>query len=97
MKKYQKDCKICKGTGTMFYVDKTGAQGESACPNKCWEWGSPPNLPKADAYSLLAEVRKIIEECSYIVDKDAVCEREVCNKFTLIEKLKLKFGSEQFR
>ena len=53
MNKYQKDCKKCGGIGTVFVVDRNGAEGEFACSNKCWEWGEiPQNLPKADAYSI---------------------------------------------
>lgn len=52
---------------------------------------------KAWCESMLTEVREIIEKCSYVVDKDAVHEREVCNKFTLVEALKSEFGSEHFK
>ncbi len=57
----------------------------------------PKYLQKAvEPKSVLENVRTIIEECSYVADKGAVCERRVCNYFTLIEKLKSKFGSEYF-
>jgi len=54
-------------------------------------------VPKANAHSVLSEVRAVIDECSYMADRGTVCERIVCNKFDLIEKLKTKFGSEHFR
>lgn len=46
--------------------------------------------------AVLAEVRAIIDNNSYLINEGSVMERRVCNHFRLMEALKLKFGSEHF-
>ena len=56
------DCKICKGTGFIYKEYSLHPEGVNIVRELCDCGKSPQNFPKANAYSLLAEVRAVIQK-----------------------------------